>query len=134
MESNDSNWSRCWQVIWIIASYLLTVWSWLNIGWQLMMAIYCLAACPFLQISWQSDHGSTFVRSVLMAIYFDHGSLFGRSLIMDPYLLAVCSWLHIGCVCVCVCLSLCVCVYAAFVDLRKTVWDRDIVFLLNCVE
>ena len=28
----------------------------------------------------------------------------------------------------------CVCVYAAFVDLRKTVWDRDVDFVLNCVE
>ena len=38
--------------------------------------------------------------------------------------------------CVCVCLSVClcvcvyVCVYAAFVDLRKTGWDRDVVFLI----
>ena len=32
------------------------------------------------------------------------------------------------CVCVSVCLSVCLCVYAAFVDLRKTVWDRDVVF------
>ena len=29
----------------------------------------------------------------------------------------------------CVCVCLCVCVYAAFVDLRKTVGDRDVVFL-----
>ena len=36
------------------------------------------------------------------------------------------------CVCVCVCLSVCVRVYAAFVDLRKTVWDRDVIFVLNC--
>ena len=32
------------------------------------------------------------------------------------------------CVCVCLCVSVCVCVYAAFVDLRKTVWDRDVLF------
>ena len=34
----------------------------------------------------------------------------------------------------CVCVCVCVCVYAAFVDLRKTVWDRDAVFVLNCSE
>ena len=33
--------------------------------------------------------------------------------------------------CVCVCVS--VCVYAAFVDARKTVSDRDVGFL-NCAE
>ena len=35
---------------------------------------------------------------------------------------------------VCVCVSVCLCVYATFVDLRKTVWDRDAAFLLNCSE
>ena len=29
---------------------------------------------------------------------------------------------------VCVCVSVCLCVYAAFVDARKTVSDRDVVF------
>ena len=44
------------------------------------------------------------------------------------------------CVCVCVCVSMCACVcvshcvYAAFVDLRKTVWDREVVFFPNCAE
>ena len=35
-----------------------------------------------------------------------------------------------SCVCLSICLSVClsVCVYAAFVDDRKTVWDRDVVF------
>ena len=28
----------------------------------------------------------------------------------------------------CVCVCLCACVHAAFVDLRKTVWVRDVVF------
>ena len=37
-------------------------------------------------------------------------------------------------VCVCVCLSVCVCVYAAFVDLRKTVWNREVIFDLNCLK
>ena len=36
--------------------------------------------------------------------------------------------------CVYVCLSVCVCVYATFVDLGKTAWDRDVVFVLYCVE
>ena len=31
------------------------------------------------------------------------------------------------CVCVCVCVGLCP--YAAFVDARKTVWDRDVIFV-----
>ena len=35
---------------------------------------------------------------------------------ISPYAIAMCV-----CVCVCVCLSVCLCVYAAFVDLRKTV-------------
>ena len=44
---------------------------------------------------------------------------------------------HVLCVCVCLCVCVsvcvCVCVYAAFVDARKTVWGRDVVFL-NCAE
>ena len=32
-------------------------------------------------------------------------------------------------VCVCVSMCLCVCVYATFLDARKTVSDRDVVFL-----
>ena len=36
--------------------------------------------------------------------------------------------------CVCVCVCLCVCVYAAIVDLRKTVGDRDNVIFLNYAE
>ena len=38
----------------------------------------------------------------------------------------------IMCVCVCVCVSGCVCLYAAFVHIGKTVWDRDDIFVLNC--
>ena len=54
---------------------------------------------------------------------------------ISPYAIIMCV-----CVCVCVsvclsvCVSVCLCVYAAFVDLRKTVWDRDVIFLLNCSE
>ena len=36
-------------------------------------------------------------------------------------------------VCVCVSVCVCVCVYAAFVDARKTVCDRDL-SSLNCVK
>ena len=33
----------------------------------------------------------------------------------------------------CVCVSVCVCV-CRVLDLRKTIWDRDAVFILNCSE
>ena len=37
-------------------------------------------------------------------------------------------------VCLCVCVCVCLCVYAVFMDLRKTVGDRDAVFVLDCSE
>ena len=44
-------------------------------------------------------------------------------------MLSSCLWLYV-CVCLCVCLSVCLCV-CRFVDLRKTVWDRDVVFVFK---
>ena len=44
----------------------------------------------------------------------------------------VCVGVCVGvCVYVRACACVCVCVYAAFVDLRKTVWDRDVVFFFK---
>ena len=44
---------------------------------------------------------------------------------ISPYAIIVCVCV---CLCVCVCVCVCLCVYTAFVDLRKTAWDRDVAF------
>ena len=49
---------------------------------------------------------------------------------ISPYAIVVCVCV---CLCVCVCVCLCVCVYAAFVDARKTVSDRDVI-IFNYAE
>ena len=50
---------------------------------------------------------------------------------ISPYAIVVSMFVGMSvclCLCVCMCVYVCVCVYAAFVDARKTVWDRDVVF------
>ena len=73
-------------------------------------------------------HGSNWKHQISLSLC--HRYLGERQRIAFRFMLSSCVCV---CVSVCVCLSACLCVYAAFVDLRKTVWDRDVVFL-NCAE
>ena len=89
-------------------------------------ALYETALPYFARMSYTvCDADSTQKRSAVSILRRQLAFNFRRNAthFVSPYAIVVCLYIS---VCVFVCLS--VCVYAASVDARKTVWDRDVVF------